>query len=187
MADRKDWIVGGFQFGSENDANVAREELKKIRYMESKMRYDKPEAVLGIYNKIIEQRVFQTPVGFKYLQDINTFLQEKGLGDRANSIPLYNVFSREEKQQARPRLTERRVEVSPTVMYRKRLRMSVLINIALIILVIAMFVITIKSDNPNILNYENVLQDKYASWEQELTAREAAIRAKELELSRQGQ
>ena len=47
-----------------------------------------------------------------------------------------------------------------------------------------MFVITIKSDNPNILNYETALQNRYSAWEQELNDREKAIKEKELELIR---
>ena len=38
------------------------------------------------------------------------------------------------------------------------------------------------SDNPNILNYENNLQNKYAQWEQELTERENVLREKERNL-----
>ena len=39
-----------------------------------------------------------------------------------------------------------------------------------------------KSDNPNILNYKQVLTNQYASWEQNLTERENRIREKEQEL-----
>ena len=58
--------------------------------------------------------------------------------------------------------------------------MSIILNLLLVAAVIAMFVITLKSDHPNILNYERTLQDRYASWEQELTEREAVLREKEL-------
>ena len=37
----------------------------------------------------------------------------------------------------------------------------------------------ISGKNANILNYEKVLTNRYAGWEQELTEREAAIREKE--------
>ena len=53
----------------------------------------------------------------------------------------------------------------------------------MIVLVIAMFVITLTADQPNILNYVRALLNKYATWEQELTEREAAVRERELELS----
>ena len=58
-----------------------------------------------------------------------------------------------------------------------------ILNILLILLVIAMFVITLTGNNPTILNYEQKLQNKYAGWEQELTERENAVREKERELS----
>ena len=60
--------------------------------------------------------------------------------------------------------------------------MSVVMNIVMIIAIIAMFVITLNSDQPNILNYEKNIQNKYATWEQELTQREQAVREKEREL-----
>ena len=60
--------------------------------------------------------------------------------------------------------------------------MSVMLNVVLVIAVIAMFVITLTSDQPNVLNYERALTNRYASWEQELTEREQAVREKEREL-----
>ena len=60
--------------------------------------------------------------------------------------------------------------------------LSVIMNIVMIVAIIAMFVITLNSDQPNILNYERNLQNKYASWEQELTQREQTVREKEREL-----
>ena len=62
------------------------------------------------------------------------------------------------------------------------IRLSVIMNIVMIVAIIAMFVITLNSDQPNILNYERNLQDKYASWEQELTRREQTVREREREL-----
>ena len=62
------------------------------------------------------------------------------------------------------------------------LHLSVIMNIVMIVAIIAMFVITLNSDQPNILNYERNLQNKYASWEQELTRREQTVREKEREL-----
>lgn len=46
-----------------------------------------------------------------------------------------------------------------------------------------MFMITLKSDNPNILNYEKNLVNRYAAWEQELREREQVVREKERELN----
>ena len=66
---------------------------------------------------------------------------------------------------------------------KQKLIISYILNIMLVIAMIAMLVITVNSDNPNIMNYEKVLTNRYASWEQELTEREEVIRQKEKELS----
>jgi hypothetical protein len=65
---------------------------------------------------------------------------------------------------------------------REGIKISVCINILLVILVAAMFWITLNSENPNILNYKTQIENKYAMWEQELTRREKEIRQKEAEL-----
>lgn len=182
MEKRKEWEVGGFQFGSEKDAGLAREEQEKIAYLEKRMKYDQPESVLFIYNRAIENRIFHTPIGVQYLQKLQDFIVEHGMGDRARSIPLYQVYSYNPVGEMKPHTAKRRVQPSQYKILHSRLRKSVILNIFLVIMVIAMFVITLTGKNPNILNYERVITDKYAGWEQELTEREAVIREKEREL-----
>ena len=52
----------------------------------------------------------------------------------------------------------------------------------LAVMVVIMFLISLTGKNENILNYKNVITNRYAEWEQELTEREAVIRQKETEL-----
>ncbi len=54
-------------------------------------------------------------------------------------------------------------------------------------MLIAMFVVALNADNPNILNYKSALENRYAEWEQELKEREAAVKLKERELKRNTQ
>lgn len=179
MERKSDWEVGGFQFGSEKDVELAKAEQEKIDFMEKRMRYDQPETVLAIYNKAIENRIFQTPVGLQYLQKLHDFLLEQGLEERTKSIPLYQVYSYNPSEEIKPRTAQRRVQPSQYKQLRSSLRKSIILNLFLIVLVAAMFVITLTADQPNILNYEKALVNKYAAWEQELTEREAAVREKE--------
>ena len=48
MEKKAEWEVGGFQFGSEKDAALARGEQEKIAYLEKRLRYDDPESILLI-------------------------------------------------------------------------------------------------------------------------------------------
>lgn len=182
MGRREEWKVGGFLFGSEEDAELARTEQEKVAYLEKRMQYDHPESVLTIYNKAIDNQVFQTPVGYQYLQQVLAFLRESGLEEQAHSIPLFHVYGRNAQEKPRA-MAVKRVQPSQYSKLRSSLRKSVILNIFLILLVIVMFVITLTGSNPTILDYEKKLQDRYAGWEQELTEREAAVREKERKLS----
>ncbi|MBO5093837.1 MAG: hypothetical protein J6C33_05705 [Lachnospiraceae bacterium] len=180
MMERKnEWEVGGFQFGSEKDVELAKTEQEKIAYLEKRIQYDHPESVLSVYNKAVENRIFQTPVGFQFLQRLHDFLSQKGLGEQAKSIPLYQVYSYDPKEEVRTHTAKRRVQPSQYRELRSKLRKSVILNLLLLLMVAAMFAITLTSDHPNILNYEKVLTNRYAGWEQELTEREKAVRERE--------
>ena len=185
MERKEEWEVGGFQFRTKEDAELAKTELDKITFLEKRLRYDDPESILTIYNKAIENGICQTPVGFQYLQKLKGFLTERGLAGRARGIPLQQQYSSGVQEQGRGQEPDgrhvARVRVQPSQYraLRSKLRRSVLLNIVLILLVIIMFAITLTGKNANILNYERVLTDRYAGWEQELTQREAAVREKE--------
>ena len=76
----------------------------------------------------------------------------------------------------------RRIKPAPEENKNTTFRLSLIMNIVMVIAIIAMFIITLNSDQPNVLNYERNLQNKYATWEQELTQREQTVREKEREL-----
>jgi len=175
--------VEGFTFYTEHDALLALQEQKKIEYLEKKMDYNNPESVLQIYKKAVQERVFKTPVGLFYLEKLQKFLQEQqGLAGRnIPPIPLFVIFDRSVRENAA--VTRSRIE--PSKKNQKKtsaLPLSIFMNVALVIAIIAMFVITLNSAQPNILNYEKALTNRYAGWEQQLTEREQIIREKEREL-----
>lgn len=181
--DKNQWQVGGYTFSSEGDALLARKEESRVAYLEKRMRYDKPEVVLAVYNKAVDERLFTTPIGLSYLQKIREYLADKGLMAKARDIPVFQDYSYDISERVKRRQARERVEPSTYQGLKNKIRISVICNIVLLILVIAMFVITLTSDNPNVLNYERALTNKYAVWEQDLTDREKVIRQKERELS----
>ena len=64
-------------------------------------------------------------------------------------------------------------------MYKDRFTKSVILNIALVAAIIAMVIITLTSKNPNIINYETNLEDKYSAWQEQLQSQEASLKARE--------
>ena len=60
-------------------------------------------------------------------------------------------------------------------------KLLAILCLTLLLCVIGMFYVNSTINSPTILNYEEKLLDKYSSWEQELSEREAAVKEKELE------
>lgn len=180
MQEREEFIVDGFQFSSIKDVETAKNELDKIRLLESRMDYDNPIQVCMIYDKAIQNRVFKTPIGYTYLHSLQKYLQENPVeGKEIRSIPLFMNYTnamREAASPARQRIKPQAPKKEPAEV---RLRKSIIVNAALIIAVVVMFIITLASENPNILNYENAIVNKYSAWEQQLTEREKIVREKE--------
>ncbi len=175
-------VVSGFVFYSEKDAILAEQERQKIAYLDKRIDRSDYPSMLAIYKKALEERVFRTPVGVEYLRELQGELKavEEELEEEVPPIPLWTNFT-DVRGKTRP--ARRRVQ-PPTEDGTKQaaFRLSLVMNVVMIIAIIAMFIIALNSDQPNILNYEKNIQNQYATWEQELTEREQTVREKEREL-----
>lgn len=186
MADKEEWIVDGYQFGSAKDATQAKAELLKIQKLEDKMDYRNPHMVYMVYHKAIENRIFKTPIGYEYLRKLQKHLKENPLiREPVQDVPVNNVYSL--RDSTNPAVEKVRASAKPKPKPKKNKEFfsrttSICLNIVLSILVIVMFVISTTGSRPTILNYEKALQNRYASWEQELNDRENAVREKERQL-----
>lgn len=186
MADKTDWVVDGFQFGTDKDAQLAMGEQLRIERLEKKIDYQNPNMLYAVYKKAINNRVFKTPVGYEFLKKIQKILKEESaIKEEIPDIPVYGVYSlRESTNPAVEKIkaSRKKPKVKPKQKEFFTKRTSIYINIALLVLVIAMFLISMTGSNPTILNYEKVIQNRYSQWEQELSQRESVIREKEKEL-----
>ena len=184
-SDRAKLSVGGYTFLTEKDAQLARTEEQRIEYLEARIDYTSPESIRYVYEQTIQERLFKTPVGLRYLRKLREFLiarPEIEPGDIMD-IPLYMTFDGELRGSANPA----RSRVTPSKKRdidkeKARFTLSVILNVLLAIAIAAMFYISYVSGQPNVINYERAITSKYASWEQELTEREQAVREKEREL-----
>lgn len=183
MADRENLQLNGYCFGSYQDMEAAGEEYKKAEYFKEKTQDRNAQSLLAVYDKILDQRIFKTPVGWEYLRQLQEQLKKEGITqEQIRPIPMYINFSYKTGKELDNSFTRQRIRPAKKKMGVNGLQISVCINILLAILVFAMFIITLQSDNANILNYRKVIVNEYAAWEQELTERENKVRAKEQEL-----
>ncbi|MCL2253865.1 MAG: hypothetical protein FWC09_05410 [Lachnospiraceae bacterium] len=185
--EKEKLIVGGFIFTSVEDADLARQELSKIEYLEKKLNYHLPENVLAVYNKVLESKLFKTPVGIDYLHRLQAVLKKVGIErERIAPIPIYNNYTPKALGEISEGIARQRIEIrlkkerSETEKLKSRFHTMIIFCLILIGLIGGLFYITVESENPNIINYEKSLINKYADWEQKLKERESAVREKEL-------
>lgn len=182
--DKKELSCDGFLYGNKEDKALALLEEKKIEQLERRMRYEDRDQVKTVYDKAIENRVFQTPSGLQYLKRLQKYLINSGYENyEIQDIPVYHNFT----QAVRIKETYLTPNIKPSNAKTKKIqnqfRTLKVVIAGLVIIIIVMFVITLTGKNPNIINYENALVDKYAKWEQELSQRESIVREKEQELN----
>ena len=183
MAGREGWIINGFQFGSEKDANQAKSEELKIQKLEEKMDYQNPQMVLMVYKKAIENRIFKTPVGYEYLKELQKAIGKNSrLQKEIPPIPVNQVYNL--RDSAAPVIERVKASQQPKKPKKEKQefftrKTSIIWNVILAILVLVMFYISTTGSKPTVLNYEKALQNRYAQWEQELEQRESEVREKE--------
>lgn len=176
---KREYIVDGFLFLSREDAAAAREEMKKARYLQRHLSAQTVETIRELYQKALEDRIFQTPVGLAFVSELRERLIEEGIEEfDIEPIPVYYDVVQNKMREGFEKKEEPREEPRKES---GRLKVSVVFNVILGLLVAIMFYVAMTGNNPNILNYESVIVNKYAAWEQELTGREQAVREKEKE------
>lgn len=186
MAEEKEsgkFMVGGYEFATKEDAQLAKDELNAIKYLSQKTNSKDPKQVYSLYNKIIERKLFSTHVGMNYLKNLQTFLYKSDEipNDKIQPIPINSetqgeINIRRERSEFKSELRDMSVKVAK---YKNNFTRVMIINVVLIIIIIAMFVILNTSSNPNIINYEVNIQNKYSQWQEQLQSQEESLNARE--------
>ena len=161
--------------------------LNAIKYVSSKTNSKDPKQVYSLYNKIIERKLFSTQIGMNYLKSLQTFLYKSSEipNDKIQPIPINidtqdEINIRRERSEFKSELRDLSIKVAR---YKNNFTRVMIINVILVIIIVAMFIILNTSSNPNIINYEVNLQNKYAQWQEQLQSQEQSLNARENELN----
>lgn len=189
--------AGGFVFRTKKEAELAQREIEGTKYLRQKLDMENPNAVFSIYQNLIEQDLFETPVGYCFLKELRDYLLMIPVisNEEVLAIPIrYPQTEEEEKKQKKEQKKEeqrkerqkekekaknRKEQKKEGKNYKGRYQFFMVTSLILLISVVSMMLLAATSDNVNILNYENKLIDKYSSWEQELEEREQAVKEQE--------
>lgn len=189
--------AGGFVFRTKKEAELAQREIEGTKYLRQKLDMENPNAVFSIYQNLIEQDLFETPVGYCFLKELRDYLLMIPAisNEEVLAIPIrYPQTEKEEKKQKKEQKKEeqrkerqrekekaknKKEQKKEGKNYKGRCQFFMVTSLILLISVVSMLLLAATSDNVNILNYENKLIDKYSSWEQELEEREQAVKEQE--------
>ena len=182
------YVVNEYQFELREEYETALQEKKGVEYLDAQLDYGDSQKVLRTYNELIRKKIFYTPVGIAYLNRLRNVLVNSSEIDDDKIMPLY-VPSGKKKDSAKVEkyISNQYKETVSTM--NKDLKKTkninrnlIAVNIVLLVIIIAMFIISYTSDSPNILNYERELQDKYAGWAEDLKDKEEELRQREREI-----
>ena len=200
--------IGGYIFDDENKAKKAAKELKAVEYILGQIKDADEKGVLTVYKKLLNQRAFSTEIGMSFLSQLRQNLVSSGVFTEEDVPLVYNLNESDSTSKGNPssevqsKDNEVKLDSKPKAKKEiadksvvngngqckaqiKRLkllnRILLVLCITLLLCVMGMFYVNSTINSPTILNYEEKLIDKYSSWEQELSEREAAVKKKELQ------
>lgn len=180
-------VIMGFEFHNEDEYIIAKKEMEYINKIKGNIKTTNPEHLLEIYNKIINDNIFRTPVGMEYLRNIQLSLAKNKQIDKnkIQSIPaiVYNneTYSKDSLKKATVNnLTSKTSKDDKNVAKYKDLYTKMLIvNVALVLIIVVMFVISHNSEKFDEEYYRESIENEYTNWEQSIKERESIVKEKE--------
>lgn len=190
--------IGGFAYTSRDRAKQAQKEKDGIKYIREKTNLNDPDVVLRLYNKLLDEKLFETEVGIAFLRELQEelILAPYIMDTDIRPIPAREDIAEEnarEEEKERQRIKEHMerakreesMQARANVDYKRKFQIATFFCVVFAVALIGVFGITYFSGkSTTIFNYEEELINKYEAWDQQLNERENAIREKE-ELLRQ--
>lgn len=178
--------VGKYSFETEQEAKIAEKEQQAVEYVRQHLDMTDRAAVRDLYDKIRQNGTFHTVIGQEFLLELQKILTPiptdgetpvKETSDRERtSEPAEPDQVIKEKSIGRRQL-EREVRK-----YKQLTRIFCVTSATMAVMILGMFYVNTTSQNPTILDYEQKIIDKYATWETQLSEREQKLREGEQEL-----
>jgi len=179
--------ICGYVFTDEKAAGVAIKENKAVQYLKPQIKGCEGKKLYAVYNQLLDKDMFHSSLGVDFLLEVRKKVLASKVVDSSKVRPIPKVIYvadkvNKDKPASKPMVKavkSKSIGDDAVKNYKLACRaLGVLCGI-LFVSVCAMFYITSTINSPNILNYEEVLVNKYASWDQELTEREAAVTIRE--------
>lgn len=182
----KKYTFQGHTFDDEKQLIAAKKEAEAIEYLRAKTDFNNMNNLMKLYDRILDRDMMETVVGIEFLKEIRETLIGSGMftEDQVRPVPLLpEVKKLKKRNETQKRSRER------TLLERSERQNTILkvVCFFLVVLVVGMFAIVLTGTrSPLAIRYEEQLVNKYASWAEELQAKENYLREYVRKLEQQG-
>ncbi len=80
--------VDGFSFETEEEARQAKKELDGIAYIRTQTKMNDPDVIFTLYNRLVEQQIFETAVGIEFLRELQNYLETVPYIKKEDIVPI---------------------------------------------------------------------------------------------------
>lgn len=179
--------VGKYSFETEQEARMAEKERQAVEYVRQNLDMTNREAVRDLYDKIQQNETFHTVIGQEFLLELQKILNPSTPSDGEMPVEEPSMEEGEVEPAVRETVTKEkgigRRHLEQELRKYKRLTLTFgVMSVTMLVIILGMFYVNSTSQNPTILDYEQKIIDKYATWETELSEREQKLREGEQEL-----
>lgn len=197
---KNDRTIDGFYFETDELYEEAHKEKLAVAYLSKQVDLSDNKQALRLYQQAASQKLFSTVIGLTFLRDIEFRLKKDEsipkdqimavtvpLKERPPEKPSVSISSLQSEEGTSKKERQKKEaypfnEKTEAGKYRRRFHGALAFVFILLATIGVMFFITLSSDLPTIVNYRTRLNNEYASWDEELKEREAALDLREKEL-----
>ncbi|HWT76843.1 MAG TPA: hypothetical protein VN258_19255 [Mobilitalea sp.] len=173
----KEYQVNGFSFPDTWEYNEAKQEAEAVEYLRATADLTDPQKVLKLYHRLVEKKILRSIFGYEFLKELQDKILEQGIV-KQEDLPGIPIEMKQKLVRDNTRTQEQIQEDKYKKLseeYRIRHRNSRIINIFLVVIIFAMFIISFISNHSIAKSAEEKVINKYSSWEEELQARENTL------------
>lgn len=179
--------VERYTFESREVYDLACKENELVRQLREKANLAEPKNALKVYNKAVADKLFETVVGYAFLEELRTHIIKSGVAEEGSlaEIPVQEIQKEErDTMPRRPAHGDRFQRLyEGQVLLNKKLKIALT---AMVLLVIGFIVINFRFEYTIFTfftnykaNMEEELITKYEDWEAELQEREQKLEQSE--------
>lgn len=182
----KKFTFQGHTFDDEKQLILAKKEAEAIEYLRAKTDFGNMNHLMKLYNRILDRDMMETVIGIDFLKEIREKLESSGMftEEQIRPVPLLPAVKKMKKRAEAQKRSKERMLLERSERQNTMLK---IICFFLTVLVIGMFVIVLTGKrSPLAVRYEEQILNKYASWAEELQAKEDYLRAYVRQLEEQG-